>query len=100
MHAILNRKGYPVETISDLPTLNDIDANYSPRYVELARTIRDKIRSSRFQRGDALRSADPVREHGVSARAAGYALAMLAANRYVARTRTVDPYRVARQARQ
>jgi DNA-binding GntR family transcriptional regulator len=75
-----------VGTISDLPMLNDIDADYSPQYVKLARTIRDKIRSGRYQRGDALRSAGLVREHGVSARVAGHALAMLAANRYVART--------------
>jgi DNA-binding GntR family transcriptional regulator len=62
---------------------NDIDANYSPHFVKLARTTRDKIRSGRFQRGDAQRSADLVREHGVSARVAGHALAMLAANCYV-----------------
>ena len=32
-----------MEAISDLPMLNDIDADYSPQYVKLARIIRDKI---------------------------------------------------------
>ena len=50
MHTILNRKGYPVQTTSDLPMLDDIDANYSPQYVKLVQTIRDIIRSGRFQR--------------------------------------------------
>lgn len=80
--------------------LNDIDADYSPQYVKLARAIRDKIRSGRYQRGEALWSTDIVREQSVSARVAGHALAMLGANRYVARTGTVSPYRVTWQARQ
>jgi hypothetical protein len=31
--------------ISGLPVLDDIDADYSPQYVKLARIIRDKITS-------------------------------------------------------
>ena len=31
--------------ISDLPMLHDIDADYSPQYVKLARILRGKIES-------------------------------------------------------
>jgi hypothetical protein len=34
-----------VEPISDLPRLSDMDADYSPQYVKLARIIRDRIKS-------------------------------------------------------
>jgi hypothetical protein len=37
-----------VETISDLPMLNDIDADYSPLYVKLARILRAKIESGHY----------------------------------------------------
>jgi DNA-binding GntR family transcriptional regulator len=83
-----------MEAITDLPMLNDIDADYSPQYVKLARILRAKITSGDYVLGDALRSADLVREHGVSARVAWHTLAVLAANRYVARTGAVGPYRV------
>ena len=33
----------PMEAISDLPMLHDLDADYSPQYVKLARILRDKI---------------------------------------------------------
>ena len=89
-----------MKAISDLPMLNDIDADYSPQYVKLARILRDKIESGKYQQGDALPSADMVREHGVSATVAWHALAMLAANGYIARTGAVSPYRVTWQAGQ
>ena len=44
--------------ISDLPMLHDIDADYSPQYVKLARILRDKIESGQYQRGDVLPAAD------------------------------------------
>jgi len=34
-----------VEAIADLPMLNDMDADYSPQYVKLARILRGKIES-------------------------------------------------------
>jgi DNA-binding GntR family transcriptional regulator len=69
--------------ISDLPMLHDIDADYSPQYVKLARILRDKIESGEYQRGDVLPAADLAHEHQVSVRTVWNALAMLAANRYV-----------------
>ena len=69
--------------ISDLPMLHDIDADYSPQYVKLARVLRDKIESGKYQPGDILPAADLAHEHRVSVRVAWNALAMLAANRYV-----------------
>jgi DNA-binding GntR family transcriptional regulator len=83
-----------MEAISDLPMLHDIDADYSPQYIKLARILRDKIKAGRYQHGDALRSADLVEEHGVSTQVAWHALATLAANRYVARSGAVSSYRV------
>jgi DNA-binding GntR family transcriptional regulator len=42
---------------ADLPMFHDIDADYSPQYVELARILRDKIESGQYERGDALAAA-------------------------------------------
>ena len=39
-----------MEAISDLPMLHDIDADYSPQYIKLARIIRDKIESGEYRR--------------------------------------------------
>jgi DNA-binding GntR family transcriptional regulator len=69
--------------ISDLPMLHDIDADYAPQYVKLARILRGKIESSEYKRGDALPASNLAREHGVSIRVVWNALSMLAANRYV-----------------
>jgi len=80
--------------ISDLPMLHDIDADYTPQYVKLARILRDKIESGQYQRGHTLPASDLAREHGVSLRVAWSALAMLAANRYVSCPRPFRPYSV------
>jgi DNA-binding FadR family transcriptional regulator len=80
--------------IADLPMLHDIDGDYTPQYVKLARLIRDMIESGQYQHGDALPAADLVREHGVSIRVAWSALGMLAANRYVTRPGNFRPYGV------
>jgi DNA-binding GntR family transcriptional regulator len=69
--------------ISDLPMLHDIDADYTPQYVKLARILRDKVESGQYQRGDLLPASGLAREHSVSVKVALSALAMLAANRYV-----------------
>ena len=46
-----------MEAIADLPMLNDIDADYSPQYVKLARILRAKIESGQHKHGDALPAA-------------------------------------------
>ena len=84
--------------ISDLPMLHDIDADYTPQYVKLARILRDKIESGEYERGDTLPAADLAREYRVSIRVTCNALAMLAANRYVSRSGTFRPYSVIWQA--
>lgn len=71
--------------IADLPMLHDIDADYTPQYVKLARVLRDRIESGQYKCGDVLPGADLAREHGISIKIAWSALAMLAANRYVTR---------------
>jgi len=55
-----------VEQISDLPMLNDIDADYTPQYVKLARVLRDKIEASRYQHGDSLPAARLAKDYQVS----------------------------------
>ena len=80
--------------ISDLPMLHDMDADYSPQYVKLARILRDKITSGQYQHGDLLMASTLVSEHRVSIRVAWHALEMLAANRYVARAGDFKPYHV------
>jgi len=83
-----------VAAISDLPMLNDIDADYSPQYVKLARILRDKITSGQYEQGGLLTASGLVSEHKVSIRVAWHALEMLAANRYVGRAGDFKPYHV------
>jgi len=84
--------------ISDLPMLHDIDADYTPQYVKLARVLRDKIESGKYDRGDTLPAADLAREYNVSIRVTYAALATLAANRYVDRPGAFTSYSVIRPA--
>ena len=83
-----------MDAISDLPMLHDIDADYSPQYVKLARIIRARIESGQYQHGDPIPASVLVREHAVSKRVAQAALAMLAANRYVSHAAAFRPYSV------
>jgi DNA-binding GntR family transcriptional regulator len=69
--------------ITDLPMLHDLDADYSPQYVKLARVLRDKIESGQYHRGDSLPAADLASQYKVSVRVTCNALAMLAANLYL-----------------
>ena len=55
--------------ISDLPMLNDMDADYSPQYVKLARILRAEIEGPVPVR-DVLPSADLARQYEVSVRVA------------------------------
>jgi DNA-binding GntR family transcriptional regulator len=83
-----------MEAVTDLPMLHDIDADYSPQYVKLARILRDKIESGEYKRMDAVPAARLVGVYGVSMRVAYATLEMLAANRYVGQTRGFRSYRV------
>ena len=80
--------------ISDLPVPHDMDADYSPQYVKLARILRDKIKSGQYRHDDLLTAPALVSEHQVSIRVAWHALEMLAANRYVGRAGDFKPYHV------
>jgi DNA-binding GntR family transcriptional regulator len=86
-----------MQAISDLPMLHDMDADYTPQYVKLARLIRGNIESGELGDLAPLPAADLAAEYGVSVRVACVALAMLAANRYVTRTGTFVPYHVSWQ---
>ena len=83
-----------MEAISDLPMLNDIDADYTPQYVKLARILRDRIESGHYEPGDQLTASSLAAGHEVSKGVALHALAMLAANRYVASAGSFKAYRV------
>lgn len=89
-----------MQAISNLPMLHDLDADYAPQYVKLARVIRSKIESGGLGHLAPLPAADLAAEYGVSVRVARVALEMLAANRYVSRTGTFAPYHVSWQADQ
>lgn len=80
--------------ISDLPMHHDIDADYTPQYVQLARILRDKIESGEYQCGDALPASDLAHEYGVSVGVAWHALSTLAANRYASLPGDFKSYRV------
>ena len=81
-----------METISDLPMLHDMDADYSPQYVKLARIIRAKIESGEYRHGGSIPATGLAREYAVSQPVALAALAMLAANRYVVQPAYCQPY--------
>jgi DNA-binding GntR family transcriptional regulator len=83
-----------VDAISDLPMPDDIDADYSPQYVKLARILRSKIESGQYKHSDPIPAAELMSEHKVSRQVAYAALAMLAANRYVAQPVPFKPYHV------
>jgi DNA-binding GntR family transcriptional regulator len=87
-----------VEAISVLPMLHDIDADYSPQYVKLARVLRGKIESGHYQRGDNLLAADLAQQYNVSLPVVRHALSLLAANRYVHRPGSFVSYSVIWQA--
>ncbi len=72
-----------MNVISDLPMLNDMDADYTPQYVKLARIIRDKITTGEYKHGNQLPIGQLATEYNVSVRVAAQAIDMLAANRYV-----------------
>ena len=86
-----------MEAISDLPMLDDMDADYSPQYVKLARILRDKIKVGDLKHAEPLPASGLASEYGISIRVAQAALAMLAANRYVTRSGNSGPYYVAWQ---
>jgi DNA-binding GntR family transcriptional regulator len=81
-----------MDAISGLPMLHDIDADYSPQYVKLARIVRSGIESGLYKHGDPVPAARLVHEHQVSMRFAWAALAMLAANRYLTHPAAFRPY--------
>lgn len=78
--------------------LHDIDADYSPQYVKLARVLRNKIESGHYRRGDSLPAAELASQYKVSLGVTCNALAMLAANRYVSRPAAFRSYSVIWQA--
>jgi hypothetical protein len=83
-----------VDAISDFPMPDDIDADCSPQYVKLARILRSKIESGQYKHGNPVPAAGLMSEHKVSRQVAYGALAMLAANRYVAQPVPFKPYHV------
>ena len=85
--------------ISDMPMLHDIDADYSPQYVKLARILRDKIEAGEYQPDDILPAAGLAQQYEVSVGVTYAALTLLAANRYISRPRAFTAYRVTWQAR-
>jgi DNA-binding GntR family transcriptional regulator len=78
--------------------LHDMDADYSPQCVKLARILRDKIKRGDLERTAPIPAPWLAGEYGVSVRVAQAALAMLAANRYVTQPGKPGPYRVIWQA--
>jgi DNA-binding GntR family transcriptional regulator len=81
-----------METISELPMLHDMDADYSPQYVKLARLLRSKIQSGELGRSMSLPASHLATEYQVSIPVAYAALEMLAANRYVGRPKGTRSY--------
>jgi DNA-binding GntR family transcriptional regulator len=83
-----------MEAISDLPMLHDLDADYSPQYIKLARIVRDRIEADHYQHGQYIPASALAHEFKVSMRVAENALLTLAANRYVARLGRFKPHQV------
>jgi hypothetical protein len=92
-----NGKGSPMDAISNLPMLHDMEADYSPQYVKLARILRDRIKAGHLKHSKPLPAPRLASEYGVSVRVAQAAIFMLAANRYVTQPGNSGPYRVSWQ---
>jgi GntR family trehalose operon transcriptional repressor len=76
------------------PPAHDLNADYTPRYVLLARRLREWIEDGTYPYGALLPSAKRLAEaHDVSASTAIHALGMLASNGY-ARYVVGKPYQV------
>jgi hypothetical protein len=84
----------PVEGISSLPVPDDMDADYSPQYVKLARTLRAKINAGKLANSSTLPAPEVATAYRVSVRVAHAALDMLAANDYLTRPPGTRHYRV------
>jgi DNA-binding GntR family transcriptional regulator len=87
-----------MDAITDLPMLHDMDADYSPQYVRLARIIREKITSGKYKHGESLPAAGLASEHKVSVGVVRHTMEMLAANRYVQRRGSFASYAVSWRA--
>jgi hypothetical protein len=86
--------GLEVGAIASLPVPDDIDADYSPQYVKLARILRDKIKTGELGRAAILQATGLATDYHVSITVAYAALDMLAANRYIGRPDGARFYRV------
>jgi DNA-binding GntR family transcriptional regulator len=73
---------------------DDMDADYSPQYVKLARALRAKITSGELADSSTLAAGDVATEYHVSVRVAYAALDMLAANHYLTRPPGTRHHRV------
>jgi DNA-binding GntR family transcriptional regulator len=71
--------------------LRDIDAGYSPRYVKLARVLRDKITRGQYKHGDPVPAVSLAREHQVSIRVVRHTMEMLAARQVRQSARNLSP---------
>lgn len=89
-----------MESISAVPVPHDMDADYAPQYVKLARILRDEITSGNLKHADTLPASRLAAEYRVSVQVAYAALEMLEANRYVTRPGPFRCYRVTGQAGQ
>jgi Bacterial regulatory proteins, gntR family/Cro/C1-type HTH DNA-binding domain len=69
--------------LTSLPGPGDMDADYSPQYVKLARRLRIDIQSGALRHRDKVRAASLSAQYGVSGPVACAALRMLAANGYL-----------------
>ena len=89
-----------MKAISTLPAPGDIDADYAPQYVKLARIVREKIEAGEYRHGAVLPAVKLAAEYQVSKGVAFHTLGILAANRYVRRQRpdSFAPYVVTWQA--
>jgi hypothetical protein len=84
----------PGKSVSELPKPDDIDGDYAPQYVKLARILRDKITSGRLERFNIIRASDLQCEYGVSEPVAYATLDILAANGHIGRPGKSRSYRV------
>jgi hypothetical protein len=83
------------EPVTSVPVPDDMDADYSPQYVRLARKLRADIESGVLRHPGRVRATGLSERYGVSAPVARAALTMLAANSYVHRLDRFHTYKVA-----
>jgi DNA-binding transcriptional MocR family regulator len=82
------------ELLHEVPDDSDLNADYAPKRIKLARILRVRIQRGDFKNGQYLGRIELAAEYGVSPNTVFYALSALSVNGYVEAERYDFPKRI------